>query len=167
MAVAAGGSSLGGMADWAGQRDWTAATGAGHGTTEGFGGRQGKCRLEEVAAGLVLGSEGISGRVVGEDWGETRRATSWRGIAGIGRAEGGETDCGDVAGSGMDRTGITRAQERRQKKGGHGEAFAQGDNNDMELDSEATGDGTLADGSQCCAKNHFKKEIMENTNSHL
>src|SRR5260221_4644628 len=160
------------MAGGSGQRGRAAAIGAEHGTTQGPGEEPGEFGLEAVAAGLVLGAEGISRRTAGVDGRAARPAALWGGVEGIGRAEGAAVDERDVAQGRLDGSGVKGPAQRTSEKSANGGALACGDADDVDLDRPAIGDGTLANRRQCRSAGCFDEEELtqgatEHTNSHL
>jgi len=66
----------------------------------------------------------------------------------MGRTEGEAVGKRDVAGGGLDGGKIETPAKRGHQEGPNGGAVAIGDNDDVVVDSEAIGDGTLANSRQ-------------------
>jgi len=157
--VVAGGSGGGRMGDPTGQRGRTARTGARDGAAGRAGSEPGKRGLEEIATGLVLGIEGISGGDAGVDRTEARQPALWGGVEGIRGTEGAAVARRDVAQSGLERSGVAAQTQGRCEESADGGAAACGDDDDLAVDCAAAGDGPLADGTQCNPADRLSKAV--------
>jgi len=105
--------------------------------------------VEKVAAQVMLGAEGFPGGTAGIDWRKARSTALRGGVEGVGRAEGATAVGGGVGQGRLADRGVKPSAQSRSTKGSAGGAPASGDADDVVMDRERIGNGTLAYCGQC------------------